>query len=58
MPTAPTKRTYRLSPYQVGYQLARTTGSLKGLPYGPGTRQQEALAGFNDFVAFAQGEDR
>jgi hypothetical protein len=35
----------RPTPYQVGMSLARL-GSLKGLPYGPGYRQADALDGY------------
>lgn len=35
----------RMSPSEVGRHLAQR-GSLKGLPYGPGARQEDALKAF------------
>jgi hypothetical protein len=43
--TTNTPRRPRRSPAEVGRALART-GSLKGLPYGPGEAQEAALKAF------------
>ena len=38
----------RPSPYELGETAARTTGTLKGLPYGPGRAQDAYVQGFQD----------
>ena len=40
----------RPSPYQVGWEMG-SRGSLVGLPYGPGARQEQALLGYREAKA-------
>ena len=36
------------SPYRLGRIAYRTPGGLKGMPYGPGPRQEAFLKGFHN----------
>jgi len=49
----------RPSPYERGQIAARTLGTLKGLPYGPGENQKEFLNGFQEeLVLIARANSR
>lgn len=41
-------RIARPTPYEYGQQAARTIGTLKGMPYGPGRSQDEYIRGFTE----------
>jgi hypothetical protein len=44
----PSRYAPRPTPYEVGAEAARDTGSMRGMPYGPGGRQDAFVQGFYD----------
>lgn len=39
---------HRDTPYNYGRWMAENGGTLRGLPFGPGSAQEAAIQGFND----------
>ena len=54
-----TRNLPRPSAFERGQMAARTLGTLKGLPYGPGPRQDDFLRGFEEAkLELAHTDDR